>query len=180
VDKHRVFVTPAKQEFPLRGGDDVVMLPVLDQKASAGYGSIMIDEQYSGNHIPVLRRLVSQYTLSSLKAIEVRGDSMTGVSMLDGDIVVFAAGHIASDGIYVLTVNGDVLVKRVEFDSFDQTIRISLENSRYPNVKTVSMDNENIKIQGKVVVWFHCYPYLKTQNHTTTDLGRILHSDINL
>lgn len=159
VDKHGVFVTPAKQEFPLRSGDDVVMLPVLDQKVSAGYGAIMLDEQYSGNHIPVLRRLVSQYTLSSLKAIEVRGDSMTGVSMLDGDIVVFAAGHIASDGIYVLTVNGDVLVKRVEFDSFDQTIRISSENSRYPNVKIVSMDNENIKIQGKVVAWFHCHPY---------------------
>ena len=32
------------------------LLPVLDQKASAGYGAMMIDEQYSGQKIPVLRK----------------------------------------------------------------------------------------------------------------------------
>jgi phage repressor protein C with HTH and peptisase S24 domain len=93
---------------------------------------MLIDDQLSGNHIPVLRRLVSSYTISSLKAVEVRGDSMTEVRMFDGDIVVFAAGYISSEGIYVLSVNGDVLIKRVEFDSFDKTIKVSSENPQIP------------------------------------------------
>ncbi len=159
VRKHAIYMTPRNQEIPLSTDDDFLMLPVLDQKASAGYGAMMIDEQFSGNHIPVLRRLVSNYNISDLKAVEVRGDSMTGVRIFDGDIVVFALGHIAKEGIYVLSVNGDVLVKRVEFDSFDRTIKVSSENPRYPDVKTVSIDDENVVIKGKVVAWFHCHPY---------------------
>jgi phage repressor protein C with HTH and peptisase S24 domain len=120
---------------------------------------MVLDQQQSGYRIPVLRRLVAQYNPDKLKAVEVRGDSMTGVRMFDGDIVVFAAGFIASEGIYVLTVNGDVLVKRLEFDSLDRTIKISSENPRYPDIKTISTDNDNVTINGKVVAWFHCHPY---------------------
>jgi len=40
---------------------------------------------------------------------------MTGIKLFDGDIVVFATGFISSEGVYALTVNGDVLVKRIEF-----------------------------------------------------------------
>lgn len=159
IDHHAVFVTPNNQELSLNPKDEVIMLPVLDQKASAGYGATMIDDQLSGYRIPVLRRLVSRYNVSALTAVEVRGDSMTGVRMFDGDVVVFAKGYISSEGIYVLVVNGEVLVKRVEFDAFDRTIKISSENPRYPDVKAVSIDNENIEIKGKVVAWFHCLPY---------------------
>lgn len=159
VNHHAIYRTPRNQDIPLTPDDDVIMLPVLDQKASAGYGAMMIDDQFSGQHIPVLRRLVSRYNIAALKAVEIRGDSMTGVRMFDGDIVVFAAGHIASEGIYVLSVNGDILVKRVEFDSFDRTIKISSENPRYPDVKTVSIDDENVELKGKVAAWFHCHPY---------------------
>jgi len=132
IRQHAIYRTPRNQEIPLNPEDDVLMLPVL---------------------------VVSSYNISSLKAVEVRGDSMTGVRMFDGDIVVFAAGYISSEGIYVLSVNGDVLVKRVEFDSFDKTIKVSSENPRYPDIKTVSIDDENVEIKGKVVAWFHCHPY---------------------
>jgi len=159
MSKHAVYVTPKNQEFPLKSNDEVVMLPVLDQKVSAGYGAIMIEDQFSGHHVPVLRRLVSQYDLSTLKAVEVRGDSMTGVNMFNGDIVIFAAGYVSMDGIYVLTLNGDVLVKRIEFDSVNKTIKISSENPRYPDVGVLPKNYENVEIHGKVVAWFHCHPY---------------------
>ena len=159
VSQHAIYRTPRNQEIPLSQDDEIVLLPVLDQKASAGYGAMMIDEQYSGQKIPVLRKLVSSYNISNLKAVEVLGDSMTGVRMFDGDIVIFAAGYVAKEGIYVLSVNGDVLVKRVEFDSFDRTIKVSSENPRYPDAKVVSIDDENVELKGKVVAWFHCHPY---------------------
>lgn len=159
VQRRGVIVTPRNQEIMLHDDDDVVMLPVLEQKVSAGYGAVMIDSQETGDRVPVLRRLVARYDLSTLKAVEVRGDSMTGVNIFDGDIVVFAAGYISGEGIYVLSVHGDVLVKRIQFDSFEQTVRISSENPRYPDVKIVSEDSDNMKIHGKVVAWFHCHPY---------------------
>jgi phage repressor protein C with HTH and peptisase S24 domain len=159
VDNHAVYLTPNNHEFSLSKDDEVILLPVLDQKASAGYGAMVLDQQQSGYRIPVLRRLVAQYNPDKLKAVEVRGDSMTGVRMFDGDIVVFATGYLSSEGIYVLSINGDVLVKRVEFDSLDRTIKISSENPRYPDIKTISTDNDNVTINGKVVAWFHCHPY---------------------
>ena len=42
LSKHAVYVTSKNQELPLKSNDEVVMLPVLDQKVSAGYGAIMI------------------------------------------------------------------------------------------------------------------------------------------
>ena len=85
---------------------------------------------------------------------------MTGVRMFDGDIVIFAAGYVAKEGIYVpLSERAMSLVKRVEFDSFDRTIKVSSENPRYPDAKVVSINDENVELKGKVVAWFHCHPY---------------------
>jgi phage repressor protein C with HTH and peptisase S24 domain len=60
---------------------------------------------------------------------------------------------------YVLTVNGEVLVKRVEFDHFENKVKIYSENARYPGVKVIQIDSDNIRIEGKVVGWYHNHPY---------------------
>jgi len=47
-------------------------------------------------------------------------------------------------------VNGDVLVKRVEFDYFDKTIKVSSENPRYPDIKTVSIMMRMWRSKGRL------------------------------
>ncbi|MGD6731364.1 MAG: hypothetical protein ACPKMZ_09865 [Pleomorphochaeta sp.] len=47
---------------------------------------------------------------------------MTGVQLFDGDLVVFIHNLIGGDGIYVIAVDGELLVKRLEFNHFDKKL----------------------------------------------------------
>ncbi|MGD1818937.1 MAG: S24 family peptidase [Pleomorphochaeta sp.] len=76
--------------------------------------------------------------------------------LFDGDLVVFVSNLIEGDGIYVISVDGELLVKRLEFDHFDKKLIIKSENPRY-EVKVV--DPERAQILGKVVGWLHHHPY---------------------
>ena len=153
------FHTPGKGEYALKKDDEIVWLPVLGQRVSAGFGQELAHSLEPEMVVPVFEKLVPSYDLKSLRAVEVRGDSMTGINLFDGDIVIYKYGYIQNDGVYVLTVNGEALVKRIEFDPYDKVIKISSENPRYPDVKVIPADNENVHIEGKVVAWFHRHPY---------------------
>jgi phage repressor protein C with HTH and peptisase S24 domain len=95
---------------------------------------------------------------TSLIAVSVKGDSMTGVQIFEGDMVIFAQHHISENGIYVISLYGDLKVKRLEFRSGEQRIFIHSENSRY-STEEIPMNNDNLVIMGKVVGWIHCHPY---------------------
>ena len=151
--------TPGRGEYALRKDDEIVWLPVLGQRVSAGFGQELVHSLEPEMVVPVFEKLVPSYDLKALRAVEVRGDSMTGINLFDGDIVIYKYGYIQNDGVYVLTVNGEALVKRIEFDPYDKIIKISSENPRYPDVKVIPADNENVHIEGKVVAWFHRHPY---------------------
>lgn len=73
---------------------------------------------------------------------------MTVVQLFDGDLVVFVLGLIEGDGVFVISVYGELLVKRVEFDHFERKLIIKSGNSRY-EIKTV--DPERVQILGKVL-----------------------------
>ena len=61
---------------------------------------------------------VSPYTSDEVRAADVRDDSMTGVQLFDGDIVLFVPEENKGDGIFVITVHGEVFVKRLAFHPF--------------------------------------------------------------
>lgn len=155
-----IFYTPSKKEYQLSEDESMVILPILDQKVSAGHGTEPVAlDTFSDRHIPVMKRLVSRYDIDSLRAVEVSGDSMTGVGLIHEDVVIFVHKHIDGDGIYVIVVNGEIMVKRLELDHFEEVVRVYSENPRYGGPKVVPMDSETMQIQGKVVAWFHCHPY---------------------
>ncbi len=134
------------------------LVPVVSQKLSAGNGEeFLSDSQFIG-HVRILERMTRNVDKSSLIAATVKGDSMTGVQIFDGDLVIFARGHISENGLYVLSLYGEVKVKRLEFRTAEQKIYIHSENPRY-STETVTMENENITILGKVVGWVHSHPY---------------------
>jgi len=134
-------------------------LPVLSQKVAAEYGTELIEKIRTGEYIPVMKRLVAAYDSKSLRAVEVSGDSMTDVNLMNGDIVIFSQNLVAGNGIYVISVDGEALVKRLEIDKFQRVIRIHSENIKYPEPNIVPFDNDVMRIEGKVVAWFHCHPY---------------------
>lgn len=152
-------VTPSGKVIEMKQGqDDVVYIPVLDQKLSAGKEQDWLVESYSGEKVPVLDRFVRAYPEEKLRAAEVRGDSMTGLQLFDSDLVFFVLDVIEGDGLYVLSLRGEVYVKRLQFNPLTNRISIISENKRYQPME-VRTDEESLKILGKVVGWLHRHPY---------------------
>ncbi len=136
---------------------EVLYIPIAEGKVSAGGGVDLLEENHK-NFLPVLKKMVKHYPTETLCVVEVRGDSMTGVQLFNGDLVVFSKDCIEGDGIYVIAIDGQAFVKRLEFNPIDRTITIHSENSRYQS-KTVTADVDRVTIQGKVIGWFHNHMY---------------------
>lgn len=145
--------TNGKPENP----DGFVQVPLVAQKVSAGAGQEMMSE--IGDKFGLEMTVPAPLKWGKgLNAVEVRGDSMTGVNIFDGDIVYFKPGEVRGDGIYIIQVNGEVLVKRLEFNHFENKVRISSENPKYPD-RIESSDSQAMTILGKVRGWLHEHPY---------------------
>lgn len=130
-------------------------IPFISQKLSAGPGADWIsDDELEVKTINLAADLPKGVDSSSLVCAEVSGDSMEGAHLYSGDIVIFSKGFISGDGIYVLSLCGDVLVKRVQYAPWENKIYIISENPKYP-IQAIEADNENITVLGKVLKWFH-------------------------
>jgi phage repressor protein C with HTH and peptisase S24 domain len=153
------FITPSQKEFELSSNQKVIAVPILNQKVSAGPGENVFNElPEPEQYLPVLAHLVSGFDANALRVVEVKGDSMTGVQLFGGDLVVFAANHIDSNGIYVISIGGEAMVKRLEFDRFNNLVKVKSENKQYDPI-IIPADHENLRIEGKVVGWYHRHPY---------------------
>ncbi|MEL7555693.1 MAG: S24 family peptidase [bacterium] len=144
------------REIPLNG--NLALIPILPQKVAAGKGQELLDEVREVGLLPFLKRMLRGATPSKARALEVRGDSMTGIHIFDGDMVVFVPEDIRGDGIYVLRVGDELIVKRVEFDPISRKLRIMSENPRYPD-RVESADGQAVEVVGKVYGWVHSHPY---------------------
>lgn len=137
---------------------NVCNVPILNQKVAAGPGQQLLDSAKVVGTLPFLKRMLRGADPKDARALEVRGDSMTGVEIFDGDLVVFVPGSIRGDGIYVLRVGDELIVKRVEFDPISKKLRIMSENPRYPD-RVESADGQTVEVVGKVYGWVHAHPY---------------------
>lgn len=95
---------------------------------------------------------------SFLVSAIVRGNSMTGVRIFSGDVVIFARGYLDENGLYVVSLRNEVLVKRMGFDRIHNRVSSISKNRNYKPI-VVGANDEGVTILGKVVVWIHCHPY---------------------
>ncbi|MCF7944482.1 MAG: helix-turn-helix domain-containing protein [Spirochaetia bacterium] len=152
------FITPTNKIIRLKNKQNIIMIPVLEQKVSAGPGEEGIEEYTPERFLPVLEDLVARYDKRKLRVVKVKGDSMTGVQLFHGDLAIFAADKIEGDGIYVISIHGEAYVKRLEFDPFEGSVVVHSENKNYAP-KVIPAKSELMTIEGKVVGWFHNHPY---------------------
>lgn len=137
---------------------ELCLLPILSQKIAAGQGQAMLEDVEIVGELPFLRRMLRGGRPCGARALEVRGDSMTGVNLFDGDLVIFVPGEIRGDGIYVLKIGDEMVVKRVEFDNLKGKIHIISENPKY-HERVESLDGQMVSVVGKVYGWVHAHPY---------------------
>jgi len=123
------------------GLEDGIIIPLLENAASAGYGSGVDDNDTPVRYIQVPHHL-SKYP--HLAGLPVKGDSMEP-TLHDGDLVVCDGGGWDGDGIYVLKTHDTSYVKRVQMTS--QGYEVISDNKMY---KSISESAESLSIVGKV------------------------------
>ena len=142
----------ARQPLALR---DSVEVPMLDLKLSAGMGDEWGLGSPTGESIYVPKRVARRYPSNSVfVGALVDGDSMEP-TLHDGEPVVFVKGFVKGDGIYVLAVNGELFVKRLEFNRILNRLRIISDNPKYHPTELGMDALEGVRILGKVVIWVH-------------------------
>ena len=128
-------------------------VPRLDVDAAAGAGAFDGDER-GGGHIafdPAWLRRVARGAPEQLSIIRVAGDSMAP-TLVDGDDILVDRGDGAArlrDGIYVLRIEGALVVKRLAPNPAARTLSIRSDNPAYPGWP--DCDPAAVDVVGRVV-----------------------------
>lgn len=134
-----------------------ILIPIIASKVSAGPGEEWRDDDFlNGEMLPITKDMIKGHDASRLFAARVKGDSMIDAMIYDGDYVFAERGLISGDGIYIFSVDNEVLIKRLEYDAFSKKVNVISANKDYP-VRTV--DENRIIILGKVIGWLHRHPF---------------------
>jgi repressor LexA len=107
-------------------------------------GVPVLSEQYIDSRVPVPAEWVNG---ADYFALRVRGDSMEGAGILEGDCVIVRQQETARDrDIVVAIIEGDTTLKR--FKRHGNRIMLEAANPRY---KTIEIKTSAAAIQGVVV-----------------------------
>lgn len=119
--------------------DDVIEVPLVGQIAAGG--PILAEENVE-ERMPLPRDLVGSGTLFALK---VKGDSMTGAGIFDGDTVIIRQQQTADDGeIVAALIEDEATVKRLSRKG--GKVRLIAENPAYEPIEP-----DEVSVLGKVV-----------------------------
>ncbi len=130
-----------------------VAVPLLDIGASAGTGALAGDEQARA-HVafdPAWLRSVASGGPEGLSIIRVDGDSMLP-SLAHGDEILVDrcdGRQRLRDGIYVLRLEGALMVKRLAFNPVNKSVTISSDNDAYPSWP--DCDPAKVELVGRAV-----------------------------
>jgi phage repressor protein C with HTH and peptisase S24 domain len=133
---------------------DIVEIELVDQEAAAGYGR-EIENYAEKRTFQVPRSLIGFHNPQKLQALSVVGDSMIGDNIHSGDIVIFSPGLHEGEGIYVVSVENTLLVKRVAYDPYKETIDLISSNPAYQARHFRGVELADIRVAGKVIGVFH-------------------------
>jgi phage repressor protein C with HTH and peptisase S24 domain len=132
-------------------GDTYTPIPVYELSASAGAGALTED------NLPVAHQIFREGELRSitkaaydqLSIIRVSGDSMWE-TLHEGDrvLVDMSVERVKRDGIYILQIEDELMIKRCQVDLNDGSILVRSDNQAYPPIKVKA---DRLRILGRVV-----------------------------
>ncbi len=127
---------------------DHVQIPILDIKASAGYGRESVDNSNIIDYLDMAKHILGRYKPEKVVCVEVTGDSMEP-NFRSGDYVLCAIGSIENDGFYIINLNNNILFKRLQFIKQNKII-IKATNPLYDPEEITENDKDYFAIIGKV------------------------------
>lgn len=136
----------------------LILLPVFSQAAAAGKGQQETQLQEIDKFVPILFNILGSSNPEMCGICRVVGDSMEDINLFNGDWVIFDKSQTEGNGVFVIGINSEVRVKRLEYRAVEKKIVIRSENSRcYPMPEVISYEQADnlLIIYGKVISWFH-------------------------
>lgn len=136
------------------GNDEVANIPRLDVVASAGPGASGASEK-TLEMVPFPRAFLRAIGVSPANAniVTVAGDSMEPTLSAGDDLIVdTSVKRIRAEALYVLILDGEVVVKRAQ-RRVNGSILITSDNERYPPEEVTPDDADKLRVAGRVV-WF--------------------------
>lgn len=148
----------------LRGNDsllmkeyrDTVVIPVLDVVGSMGPGAVLPDHEEAVERMTVtgawLRRNITASSPNNLALITGYGDSMEG-TFNDGDLLLVDRGvtDIKIDGVFVLALNDELYIKRLQRRPDGSVLMIS-DNRKYEPYLIQNGERQKFQVLGRVVL----------------------------
>lgn len=133
-------------------GREYAVLPSYEITAAAGDGAFADEGEPDGFQVMPNSWLksVTRARLNDLCVIQVAGDSMWE-TLHSGDSVLVDRSRktLGRPGIYVLLVDGELIVKRVQKDLQTGFIDVISDNPRYP--KMTVQEEDKLRVVGRVV-----------------------------
>ena len=132
--------------------EEIVRLDVLDVNACCGTGIENFTENVIGQQmitLPALRELTSAAP-ENIKIIKAIGESMIPTIYPNDVVWVDISVKIpTSDGLYVLIIGSDLMIKRIQINPFDMSAVIKSDNPQYEDFKKENY--QKITVVGKVI-----------------------------
>jgi len=138
--------TPIYTMADLENNEKAFIVPLLNQKLSAGKGQELLQNDETTTLVPIPSHL-AKYG-KNLAALTVEGDSMYP-TLERGDMVVCDSCGWSGEGIYALRMGGDGFVKRLT--KAPGKLVIISDNPKYPP-REEPEDSQDYEIIGRV----HC------------------------
>jgi phage repressor protein C with HTH and peptisase S24 domain len=131
---------------------EIVQIDVLDVRACCGNGVENFSENVIGQQmmtLPALRELTSSAP-ENIKIIKAIGESMMPTIHTDDIIWIdISVKTPTSDGLYILGVGTDLLIRRIQINPFDNTATDIADNNKYMPIPR--QNYRDIKVVGKVI-----------------------------
>ena len=144
-------VAPAP-EIIVEKAEEFATIPIYDIRASAGPGAMAEDGEPIG-YQPYRQQELDRLTRTAednLAVIRVAGDSMEpALSNADQVLVDRSVRKVGRDGIYIIALEDDLLVKRCQVDLQTRHIIVKSDNPAYETM-TVT-DAERVEVLGRVI-----------------------------
>jgi len=152
---HEMFNEPSvpADHGPDYNSADFVQVPRYEVAASAGGGAVIHSEQivdYLSFRSDWVRNSLG-VAVKDLALINVKGDSMEPtLSNEDLILIDLRTQQVEDNAVYVLQLNGALLVKRIQ-RKFDGSVTIMSDNTRYAAESLSAEATELLHVVGRVV-----------------------------
>lgn len=131
---------------------EIVQIDVLDVRACCGNGVENFTENVIGQQmmtLPALREL-TESAPENIKIIKAIGESMMPTIHTDDIVWIdISVKTPTSDGLYILCVGSDLLIRRIQINPFDNTATVIADNSKYMPIPR--QNYRDINVVGKVI-----------------------------